>query len=293
MMKRNNSGFTLVELAIVLVIIGLLVGGVLQGQELIKQAQIRNAIGRINEFDTAINTFRAKYRYLPGDIPKSSAFGLDRPKGAAATAANYNVSDTGLTDEVGNGNGLLEDVATAGSLAYDAYSGEIGNFWAHLSNAQLVKGNYNCGTGNVGADCGTDSDGTEATTGTHFPDTAIGNGLVAVTDAGRINYVIGLPTTLTTAAAMTTTAATDGTSMVARTLTPEEAYGIDSKIDDGLPVSGGTQTIIQYEGEGTDTSTDGSAFEAETAGAATCNTAADYNLALDSQLCTIRVRASG
>jgi len=68
---RLKSGFTLVELAIVIVVIGLLVGGVLVGQELIKQAQIRNVISQIREYNTAANTFRAKYNSLPGDFDKA------------------------------------------------------------------------------------------------------------------------------------------------------------------------------------------------------------------------------
>ncbi|HCR85768.1 MAG TPA: prepilin-type cleavage/methylation domain-containing protein, partial [Alphaproteobacteria bacterium] len=59
------------------VIIGLLVGGVLQGQELIKQAQIRSFISQLSGYDAAVNTFRAKYRELPGDMTKAVTFGLN------------------------------------------------------------------------------------------------------------------------------------------------------------------------------------------------------------------------
>jgi prepilin-type N-terminal cleavage/methylation domain-containing protein len=64
-----KKAFTLVELAIVIVIIGLLVGGVLAGQELIKQAKIRAYIKKLTQVDAAIHTFYAKYNFIPGDMP--------------------------------------------------------------------------------------------------------------------------------------------------------------------------------------------------------------------------------
>ena len=56
-----KCGFTLIELSIVLVIIGLIVGGVLVGQNLIKAAEIRNQIKQMQEYQIAFNTFRTKY----------------------------------------------------------------------------------------------------------------------------------------------------------------------------------------------------------------------------------------
>src|SRR5258706_14251471 len=71
-MKANNkglseSGFTLVEIAIVLVIIGLLLGGVLKGQEMITQAKIKNVINDFNGVTAAVNSYQDRYRALPGD----------------------------------------------------------------------------------------------------------------------------------------------------------------------------------------------------------------------------------
>ena len=64
---KKTLGFTLVEIAIVLVIIGLLLGGILKGQEMITQARIKNVINDFNGITAAINSYQDRYRALPGD----------------------------------------------------------------------------------------------------------------------------------------------------------------------------------------------------------------------------------
>ena len=64
-MKNNQSGFTLVEIAIVLVIIGLLLGGVLKGQELINSAKVKNFAGDIRNISTFIYAYQDRFRALP------------------------------------------------------------------------------------------------------------------------------------------------------------------------------------------------------------------------------------
>ena len=68
-MKNNQKGFTLVEIAIVLVIIGLLLGGILKGQEMIIQAKIKNAITDFSGVSAAYYGYQDRYRALPGDDP--------------------------------------------------------------------------------------------------------------------------------------------------------------------------------------------------------------------------------
>ena len=69
-----NKGFTLVELSIVLVILGLLVGGVLSGQSLIRAAELRSITAQQQRFVTSINAFRDKYFALPGDMTNAQSF---------------------------------------------------------------------------------------------------------------------------------------------------------------------------------------------------------------------------
>src|SRR5262245_65778267 len=66
-MNKSQKGFTLVEIAIVLVIIGLLLGGILKGQEMITQAKIKNVIADITGVSAAMYGYQDRYRALPGD----------------------------------------------------------------------------------------------------------------------------------------------------------------------------------------------------------------------------------
>jgi prepilin-type N-terminal cleavage/methylation domain-containing protein len=72
--RGRAAGFTLIELSIVLVIIGLIVGGILTGQELIKSATVRSEVSELENIETAIYAFRDKYGGLPGDLSNATAF---------------------------------------------------------------------------------------------------------------------------------------------------------------------------------------------------------------------------
>ena len=87
-MKRNQSGFTLIEIAIVLVIIGLLLGGVLKGQELINSAKVKNLATDFRNIPVYIYGYQDKFRALPGDDIQAISH--------VSAAAN------------GNGNGLID-----------------------------------------------------------------------------------------------------------------------------------------------------------------------------------------
>src|SRR5216117_1484214 len=71
--KSTEMGFTLVEIAIVLVIIGLLLGGILKGQEMITQAKIKNVINDFNGVTVAITSYQDRYRAIPGDDQNAAA----------------------------------------------------------------------------------------------------------------------------------------------------------------------------------------------------------------------------
>ena len=71
-MKARQSGFTLVEIAIVLVIIGLLLGGILKGQEMITHAKIKNVIADFSGVSAAYHGYQDRYRAIPGDDPNAA-----------------------------------------------------------------------------------------------------------------------------------------------------------------------------------------------------------------------------
>lgn len=114
-MKKAQSGFTLVEIAIVLVIIGLLLGGVLKGQELITQAKIRNVANDFNGLTAAVYAYQDRYKRLPGDDPGASRWTL---------IAN-----------AGNGNNVV-----TGSYESTTNADESRLFWAELRLAGFVAG---------------------------------------------------------------------------------------------------------------------------------------------------------
>ena len=120
----GQAGFTLVEIAIVLVIIGLLLGGILKGQEMITQAKIKNVVNDFNGITAAVNSYQDRYRALPGDDLNAN------PRWAAAPAQD--------TAQNGNGQiaGLYNNVLTAAATAAQ----ESNLFWWHLRLAGFVAG---------------------------------------------------------------------------------------------------------------------------------------------------------
>lgn len=127
--RTGSGGFSLVELSIVLVILGLLIGGILSGRALIRSAELRSVTQQYEQFVTASYAFRNKYMALPGDFTQAAAFW-----GAAATGADcLTVGGTGTATCNGNGNGVIDLWVN---------SNEIFRFWQHLSNAALIEGVY-------------------------------------------------------------------------------------------------------------------------------------------------------
>ena len=120
-MKRNQSGFTLIEIAIVLVIIGLLLGGVLKGQELINSARVKNLATDFKNIPVYIYGYQDKFRSLPGDDGAAQTH-LGATANIAAPVANLN---NGIID------GLWKPAAATDETAV---------FWQHVRLANLAPG---------------------------------------------------------------------------------------------------------------------------------------------------------
>ena len=116
---RKQHGFTLLEIAIVVVIIGLLLGGVLRGQELITSARVRNLISQQDGIKVAFLGFLDRYRAYPGDYSQAQA----------------NIPGCAICAQ-GNNNGQIRSV-----LGGDAIDEQIA-VWEHLSRAGFINGSY-------------------------------------------------------------------------------------------------------------------------------------------------------
>ena len=211
----DKQGFTLVELAIVLVIIGLIVGGVLVGQDMIKAAEVRGTVGQVEKYNAAVNTFRTKYAGLPGDL-------------LSTKAANYGMVARTGTDGHGDGDGLLE---VCGSSSPNAGC-EVLLFWRDLSFANMVDGNFTTATDDF-ANGGNPIATNEVPL--FFPAAKLGRGnyFTVLSDTGANYYeLIGIVST-DDAGAYTLSA----------NLTPNEALNIDIKMDDGAPGRGSVQAV--------------------------------------------------
>ena len=215
--RGKRSAFSLVELSIVLVILGLLVGGVLTGQSLIRAAELRAVGTEYSKYSTAHQTFRDKYFAMPGDMANATAFwGRDTSNcnghtGAAGTPGTCN----------GNGNGIWENGAVSAT-------GEKFQYWSHLTLAGLIEGTY------TGLASSTHVNGCNSS---NCPKSRLGNAVWgnAYTDNSTgangnifaINYIpyylVGQITTTFNSGSI---------------LKPEEAWNIDTKLDDGMPARG-------------------------------------------------------
>jgi prepilin-type N-terminal cleavage/methylation domain-containing protein len=222
-MKHSHThAFSLVELSIVLVILGLLIGGILSGQALIRAAELRSITTEYSRYVTATQTFRDKYFALPGDMTNATSFW----NAAHATPATCytTASSTALTCN-GDGNGLIYP---------NAGSNETYRYWQHLANAGLIEGSYD------GIEHGANS---YSSTTANSPRSKISNGLWFVwhwgTIVGDANLFAGNYDNFFELGQIV--ADGDPSNPIIK---PEEAWNIDTKIDDGKPGLG--KLVVRY-----------------------------------------------
>lgn len=215
MHQGNRQGFTLLELSIVIVIIGLLAGGVLVGRDMIEAAKIRATVSQYEKFNTALNVFQGKYNCLPGDCAK------------AASLLSYAITapTAGTAGGVGNGNGDGQ-LQMANNATGVQQMGENVVFWRHLSDSGLIAehlgANLGAGTGAMTTSAATD----------YYPAAKLANSNYFMAQAAAdANYFF-----LTGISGISTPAS--GLVNVSLALSPQDAYGLDSKIDDGKPNTG-------------------------------------------------------
>ncbi len=239
---RTKQAFSLVELSIVLVILGLLAGGVLSGQALIRAAELRSVTADYQRYTAAIMVFRDKYFSFPGDMNNATQFW------GSAGGANHTNDATcysSITNDKrtcnGNGNGrLFFDDGVSDHSAPEWYRA-----WQQLANAGLIEGSYT-GVADLaprGATPGLNvPKGKISNTGFTLmsagtTDTAEPNWWVGSYDGfafGYKGYCLGDPTK-------------GGCETFGIIFKPEEAWNIDTKLDDGRPATG---LIRTWKGNG-------------------------------------------
>jgi prepilin-type N-terminal cleavage/methylation domain-containing protein len=137
-MKRfSRSGFTLVEISLVLVIIGLIVGGIVVGQSVMRSSQVQSVITDVNTYSNAIRQFQQKYNYLPGDMPTATTFwGVNSSvtHNDLLNCAWQGVTIASTTSTCdGNGDGSID-----GTNASTSWTNEAIMAWKHMQNAGFL-----------------------------------------------------------------------------------------------------------------------------------------------------------
>lgn len=203
MLPRHANGFSLVELSIVLVVIALLVGGILGGRSLIKAAELRSVMNEASAWQTAVQTFRSRYNEYPGDFSQATQY----------------------WSGTGNGNG---DGRIGGTTLNERF-----RFWQHLSLAGLIPGTY---TG-VAASGGPNAH----VAGQNAPASKYPNAGWSIESVyggyPAIRYNLDYHNALMFGAP------TGPDPFYGPLLAPEEAWGIDVKMDDGKPGRGSVVAI--------------------------------------------------
>lgn len=287
MRSYKSRGFTLIELSIVLIVIGLIVGAVVLGKDLIKSSAIGATITQLDKYNAAVAAFSDKYGYLPGNIlsTKAQNFGLYYCSGSLSN-----------TMACGDGGGVIRGSSTSTTADGGSFGGEIAMFFLHLSQTGLIDGFYGAGgadvtisgaTTTVGAGGSSSSfpavtaNTTIKTTSEIIPMARMGGGnYFTIASINRTNYYV-----LAGISSLNTT----GTVTSTNNLSPTDAYMFDSKIDDGLPASG---TVYALDTATTALSANSGAG-ITTQSANSCVTGTAYNIKSSNNastlLCSLRI----
>ena len=234
----HRTAFTLVEMSIVIVIIGLLIGGIMTGRELVHTSTLRAVIAEEQKYDTAIKGFKDQYSGLPGDLINAvrywgSVTG-DLNNGVDSDCEAITTPSTDPKTCNGNGDGFVGDISAGTGTS------EFLRAWQHLSNAGMIEGQY------IGV-----PDPSGATTnlvGVNVPGSKFspqsGWSIIGAIDPAVIGYIYPLPYRNTLVFG-----ADDGNwPLFKPVLNSTDADYIDSKMDDGSPSTGNVVTFKNGRG---------------------------------------------
>jgi prepilin-type N-terminal cleavage/methylation domain-containing protein len=218
-MNRKHA-FSLVELSIVLVILGLLTGGILTGQNLIHAAELRKAATDMDMYRVAVHSFKNKYFAIPGDMAMATDFwGIAGGSGYDTTCLNAQSAGDKATCN-GDGNGYVRHGIQSQSERFLA--------WKHLANAGLISGSYTGKTIGPGVHV--------LANGVNVPQYYQTNGHVVISmqEKGHSQYFAESRL----GGNLLLFGATSGASSDAPLFIPEDAWNLDKKFDDASPAYG-------------------------------------------------------
>jgi prepilin-type N-terminal cleavage/methylation domain-containing protein len=216
----SRAGFSLVELAMVMAVIGLMIGGVIVGKSMIRSSQLRATVSEYQRYVAAGQAFDTKYGGLPGDITNATSYWGDN--------ASY-CADGAITDGTpgtcnGDNSGSLDKASAAST------TGEIFQAWNQMALAGMIEGSYSgiAGSGST----------IHSIIGTNVPRSKLANSGWAIYNWG--NYSGAVATLYQYNYQNTLILGGNAASSIINTarLKPEEAQSIDAKLDDGRPASG-------------------------------------------------------
>lgn len=235
---RAQSAFSLVELSIVLVILGLLTGGILGGQALIRAAELRSVATELDRYRAASFAFRDKYFSLPGDMTNATEFWGNASTGAVGGECTTPESASGTGSQTCNGNGNGQIARGGPNMGHN--NSELFRYWQHLSNAGLIEGQYSGVSSDTPAGS---SPWRVAVPGDNVPRLRFGNGGISLyahaasaNGVGPVFWSGGDSNTIRNYAHLGTPRPGDLTWGVL--FKSEELWNIDTKLDDGRPGTG-------------------------------------------------------
>ncbi len=235
----TRKGFTLVELAIVMTIIGLLIGGILKGQELLENARVTSTIAQIKSYDAAVTAFRDIYGALPGDLPNA---------GNKIPGCNENCTPAAIdASGWGAGDGIVGTFSGDGSVIgtqnppVPAQS-ESWLMWVHLLKGNLVSGVTDAGIHGI----------IQRSFGVTEPAAKVGGGFWAENGrniSGTVPVSMsGLTLVLDTPAPRNISDIPEDAIPNSGVMIPSRAAQLDRKMDDGRPSAGAVKAMGNRSG---------------------------------------------
>jgi prepilin-type N-terminal cleavage/methylation domain-containing protein len=225
--NRSKHGFTLTELAIVITLLALILGGIIVGQNMMRSAELRAVTTEVARYTRAVHEFRDKFRALPGDFSEATTIW---------GAANVNTASCSVSVGVGtqtcNGNGdgrIAPQNNDSAGLQYEQFRA-----WQHMGNAALLEGKFSGVAGPLNVQ--------DAVLKTNVPASRLagaGYSIISITSNEAVGnahyYPLNYMHMLQLGADLGDTVPS---TTLAPALTTQEAFALDAKQDDGLPASG-------------------------------------------------------